>query len=262
MKKHNHFLKKLTAGLLGFVMTLGVGAAGYAASAAETRAESATITLIPNNKNTGASGSSYVTTPTEFTYEGVDWTLDEWNPSSLQIRTNKDAAKDEFCFYTDEFPGAITKVVMTYSALTIASGKENGFLIAPKTTGYTSLSTSGGVSGTWDTNKKVCTYSFSASDGYKAISFYQNGKVASGTNKITSIAVTYEKSSSSKTLSSITLSGSYPTSFPINGTFSHEGMTVTANYESGTPEDVTSKASWSKPDMTTAGTKTVTVTYV
>ncbi|MCQ2752509.1 MAG: InlB B-repeat-containing protein, partial [Coriobacteriales bacterium] len=36
--KHKNFLKKLTAGILGFVMTLGVGAAGYAASASETKA--------------------------------------------------------------------------------------------------------------------------------------------------------------------------------------------------------------------------------
>ena len=38
MKTKKNFLKKLTAGILGFVMTLGVGAAGYAASASETKA--------------------------------------------------------------------------------------------------------------------------------------------------------------------------------------------------------------------------------
>ena len=38
MKTKKNFLKKLTAGILGFVMTLGVGAAGYAASANESRA--------------------------------------------------------------------------------------------------------------------------------------------------------------------------------------------------------------------------------
>ena len=34
-----------------------------------------------------------------------------------------------------------------------------------------------------------------------------------------------------KVLSSITLSGDYPTTFHVGDAFSHEGMTVTANYD-------------------------------
>ena len=39
MKTNKNFLKKLTAGILGFVMTLGVGAAGYAGTASDANAE-------------------------------------------------------------------------------------------------------------------------------------------------------------------------------------------------------------------------------
>ena len=70
-----------------------------------------------------------------------------------------------------------------------------------------------------------------------------------------------ESSTPAKILTGLTLSGTYPTTFNVGDTFSHEGMTVTATYDDETTEDVTSSATFSEPDMTTAGTKTVTVSY-
>ena len=64
-----------------------------------------------------------------------------------------------------------------------------------------------------------------------------------------------------KILSSITLSGSYPTVFKAGETFSHAGLVVTAVYESGATEDVTDGVVVSTPDLSTNGNKTVTVTY-
>ncbi len=66
---------------------------------------------------------------------------------------------------------------------------------------------------------------------------------------------------SPQVLSSITLSGNYPTTFYSGDDFSHEGMIVTATYESGKTADVTANATFSTPDMTTLGTKTITVSY-
>jgi len=65
----------------------------------------------------------------------------------------------------------------------------------------------------------------------------------------------------SKTLSSITLGGTYDTEFTVGDTFNHTGMTVTANYSDSTTATVTSSATWSSPDMSTSGTKQVTVSY-
>ena len=63
-------------------------------------------------------------------------------------------------------------------------------------------------------------------------------------------------------LSSITLSGTYQTIFEQDDTFTHEGLVVTAHYTEGKVDaDVTASCSFSTPDMTTAGTKTVVVTY-
>lgn len=67
--------------------------------------------------------------------------------------------------------------------------------------------------------------------------------------------------SASKTLSSIALSGTYPTSFTVGDTFSHQGMTVTATYSDSTSADVTSSATFSGYNMNSAGNQTVTVSY-
>ena len=66
---------------------------------------------------------------------------------------------------------------------------------------------------------------------------------------------------STASLQSISLSGTYPTEFFVGDAFSHEGVTVTANYSDNTSIDVTDDATFSTPDMTTAGTREVTVSY-
>lgn len=64
-----------------------------------------------------------------------------------------------------------------------------------------------------------------------------------------------------KTLASITLdTTNVKTEFNVNDTFTFEGLVVTANYSDSTSEEVT-PTSVSTPDMTSAGEKTVTVTY-
>ena len=77
---------------------------------------------------------------------------------------------------------------------------------------------------------------------------------------VVSATLTYS-SSSTTSLESIALSGTYPTSFYKGDAFSHEGMVVTATYDDASTKNVTEKATFSAPDMTTTGTKVVTVTY-
>ena len=62
-------------------------------------------------------------------------------------------------------------------------------------------------------------------------------------------------------LSSITIGGTYPTEFLIYDRFSSEGIVVTAHYENGATDDVTSRAEFSGYDMSSVGTQSVTVTY-
>ena len=81
-----------------------------------------------------------------------------------------------------------------------------------------------------------------------------NGKRA----YLSGFTITY---AAQKVLSNITLSGTYPTSFTKGDAFSHSGMVVTANYSDSTSDVVTSNATWSTPDMSTVGSKTITVSY-
>ena len=64
-----------------------------------------------------------------------------------------------------------------------------------------------------------------------------------------------------KELSSISLSGTYPTIFDKGDAFSSEGIVVTANYVDETSEDVTDYATFSGYDMSEVGDQTVTVSY-
>ncbi len=86
---------------------------------------------------------------------------------------------------------------------------------------------------------------------------------ASGHRRIQSIKVTFDDGGTvvTKTLSSIALSGEYPTTFQEGDEFSHEGMTVTATYDDESTADVTSEATFSGYDMSSVGEQTVTVTY-
>lgn len=62
------------------------------------------------------------------------------------------------------------------------------------------------------------------------------------------------------TLTSITLSGSYQTSFTVNDTFTYQGLIVTAHYSDSSAKTVTS-FNVSSPDMSSSGTKAVNVSY-
>lgn len=66
----------------------------------------------------------------------------------------------------------------------------------------------------------------------------------------------------SGTLDSIALSGTYPTAFTVGDSFSHDGMTVTANYvDPASSSDVTTSATFTGYNMSEAGNQTVTVSY-
>jgi len=97
--------------------------------------------------------------------------------------------------------------------------------------------------------------------------------VAAGTATITASYAgndTYEASqatyditvaASSKTLIGIEATGT-PAEFWKGDTFNHDGMTITATWDDESETDVTSLCTFSNPDMTTAGEKTITVSYL
>ena len=154
--------------------------------------------------------------------------------SSASSKTYYDAGHVRF--YTDSYlkltaPTGynITKVVFT------ANGTWNGN-ISVNEGEYTNNTK------TWEGETSQLDFSFAAQ------------------NRIASAAITLE-ANTPKVLSSIALSGTYPTVFHTGDAFSHEGMTVTANYEGGKTADVTADATFTGYNMANTGTQTVTVSY-
>ena len=89
----------------------------------------------------------------------------------------------------------------------------------------------------------------------------KNSAVSVTFNEATRFTQVVVTSSVIRTLNSISLSGTYPTTFYVNDVVSYEGIEVTALYNDNYTADITQKASFSVPDMSSAGTKTVTVSY-
>ena len=160
-----------------------------------------TYSLTPDQAGTGLNNTTYITSLTEFTNNGISWKMNQWNPSTLQIKTNQSSAADEWRFYnTSAIPGKITKVVIKFSALTLKSTTATGFKFVGGSTAVTA--TTGGTDGVWNNSAKTLTWTPSTSDNFTYFALYQNGKVASGTNKLATsdaIVVTYETSGSTET---------------------------------------------------------------
>lgn len=216
-----------------------------------------TYSLTPNQASTGDNSTTYITTLSEFTYQGIKWKMNQWNPSTLQIKTNQSSAASEFRFYnTSAFPGKITKVVITFSALTVSDASKLMFV------GGTSevTATTGGTAGTWDSTKKTLTWTPGSSDNFTFFAFYQNGKAASGTNYLgdsDAIVVTYELDAN-KTNTSISFGAM--TDFEILQTeaFTAPKATLTAGEETLTGKTIT-YASSNEGVATVASDGTVTI---
>lgn len=86
-----------------------------------------------------------------------------------------------------------------------------------------------------------------------------NQTVSVSYTNVTTVNTSYSITVTAVAVTSIDISG-YKTTFKVGDTFSFAG-TVTANYNNGSSEDVTSSASYSGYDMSTAGNQTVTVSF-
>ena len=130
-----------------------------------------TYSLTPDKTQTGLTNTSYITTLTDFEYNGVAWKMNQWNPSTLQVKTNQSSAASEWRFYnTSAMPGKITKVVIKFSALTLKSTTTTGFMFVGGSAAVTA--TTGGTNGVWDATAKTLTWTPSASDNFTYFALY------------------------------------------------------------------------------------------
>ena len=139
-----------------------------------------TITIGTNPTN--STSNSYVTTAQTFTIDGVGFAMNNFNPSSGQIRGNQSKASSNFYLYnTTAIPGTLVSVEITISssANTFVNSKAyintgNEAISTPATTGTNPSS------GVWS----------DLSGTYFCISLADGG--TSGTCKFSEIKITYE----------------------------------------------------------------------
>ena len=193
--------------------------------------------LTPNQSSTGSSATSYITTLTEFTHNGIKWKMNQWNPKTLQVKTNQSSPSGEFRFYNSSaFPGKITKVVVKFSALSLSSTSNTGFMFLGGASEVTS--TTGGTAGTWNPTNKTITWEPNESDNFTYFAFYQNGKVATGTNNLASsdaIVVTYSTAAPTK-VATPTISGdeTFLTSTDVTIACGTDGAAIQYSTDNGT----------------------------
>ena len=124
-----------------------------------------------------------------------------------------------------------------------------------------SFGETGTVTAVYDDNSTKVVTELATFSGYDMNTAGTQTVTVSYTERGVTKTQTYDITVNNRALSSITLSGDYPTTFNVGDGFSHEGMTVTATYDNNTSEDVTADATFEGYDMSTAGTQTVTVSY-
>ena len=117
------------------------------------------------------------------------------------------------------------------------------------------------VTANYDDNTSENVTAYATFEGYDMSTAGEQEVTVSYTKGEVTKTATYDITVENVLLTGITLSGDYPTTFDVGDTFSHEGMTVTANYDDETTEDVTSSATFEGYDMSTAGEQEVTVSY-
>ena len=248
-------MRKTYTFLIKVILTLCIVMTGSKAWAEDT-----TITWTVSGVQTTASGGSNVNTALKATIspDGASgtWTAVAQNSyagsnQGAQFGSNSYKFNGTISLSNSSIPSTATiKSVI----ITLKSSSSPGYKIST-TVGGQSL------------GSQVTTENSSSNKDYK----FTGGKVGNdivitfsdGSKKnviIKEISVTYEEAATS-TLSSIALSGDYPTTFTIGDEFSYEGMTVTATYEDASTRDVTYSASFTGYNMSSNGEQTVTVSY-
>ena len=152
------------------------------------------------------------------------------------------------------------KYYTTGTAVRMYGGNAMTVSVAGKTLVSIELTFSSGE-GTNEITTDVPTYAEPTWTGEAAsVTFTIGG--TSGHRRVKAVTVKYKDGGDvppAATLESIAVSGQ-TTTFTVGDTFAFDGK-VTASYSDGSTKDVTASAKVSNPDLSTAGTKEVTVSY-
>lgn len=225
----------------------------------------------------GNTASSYSAAGTDYTglanvtnSSGSTYAMQVFNGSNGQVKGNGGSGAANFSLRnTTTYSGYyVSSVSLTVATGTIDGSTADRSVVYFGSSAYANPNTtapSGTSTSASPASSGQSTLTWSNSDTSKNYFILYNLKTSGSAyckDETTPLTVTWSPvSSSSKTLDSITLDTSdAPTTFNVGDTFSYEGLSVTANYDDGT-DDIVTPTSVSTPNMSTAGQKTVTVTY-
>ena len=257
--------------IVGMTMAVGVGVA-IASSNKNVASVHATTTTYQHVFNAKPSVGNNIS------LSSVNWTVsatnlgnyNNLNYAGVQVGTSSKTADFEIessYNWGDQEGTYKGKTVVTEIRLWLNAGATGtintlsasvgGTPYTPDTTSITKNSSAGS---SWSKATKIVFSNLSAQTGKVDIHIGHNANRAL---YICCLEIDCEEpAQQSGTLDNISLSGTYPTAFTVGDSFSHEGMTVTANYVDPTgSSDVTDSATFTGYNMSEAGNQTVTVGY-
>lgn len=246
-----NIFSKITGFALGLAMAIGVGIGisqnvQFVESNAVNETATLTFTKACGGSGTDDKGNTWTVTSdsAESTYEdtrGIHYGTSKVNVSYVKL-TSSAFTKD-------------IKKVVVYAADANSTAK-----IDVKVGGNTFGEQSGTLSGTKADYTFEPTTAQSTTTFKGAVEVNISRSSAKKAIYVKSIVVTYDKGEDKK-VSSISLNtDNVKKTFDVGETFTSSGLVVTAIYEDESQEEVTDYQV-SSPDMSSAGTKTVTVTY-
>ena len=227
----------LSVGSATLTITATYGSETATATIDVTVAEAVTsTTIIPTTTNMP---TAYPTTPTSYSLEGLDLTL-----NYVAVYSGVIQFKASQGYMLNSAPlNAISSLVIVYNSPTETS-------VPTITCGSSSAL---GTTVTPDISGSTYTYTLGGATYFKIMANTNAGKISS---------LTFNFGSSSKTLSSLEVTTPpTKTSYFVGDTLNTNGLVVTANYEDSTTSDVTSLCSYNPTNLTLAGAQTVTASY-
>ena len=246
------------------IYALGPDANEATAIVTVTQAKAVALTAYPYSESFAESQGNFtidnVSLPSELTYV---WQHSTYNnegymkASAFKSSTNY-AAESWLISPVVDMSSAVNPVLSFMTVARFGSNENLTLWAREKGGNWAQLSFSNYGTGN-DWNFVSNTVDLSAYAG-KTLQFaykYVSTDTGASTWEIKNVEV--KEQGAAATLSSIAWTG-YTTTYTVGDVFKADG-TVTATYSDGSTKDVTSEASFSTPDMSTAGAKTVTITY-
>ncbi len=207
------------------------------------KSSSAVITSVTSGGNTSQGGASQGGTSQGGTSQGGT------SQGGTSVAPTKEWSADELADFTNYFGGVVPpyfEIDANYSE------PENGSLMSVDITEAEAAAYIASLDSSWTevTTTQGSYYQKDASNGTGYMMVY-TGSYDGGSYIV---AQWYSP------LASISLSGTYPITFEVGDTFNHDGLVVSGTCKDGyVYADITSEATFSTPDMSTPGQKTVTV---